>query len=215
MIRMGDTLLIATRNRGKTKEFREAFQEIGIAVKDLNEIEGIPEIEETGTTFEENATIKAKAVAELVGMPVLADDSGLCVDALDGAPGVYSARYAGEPASDDANNGKLLLELERVEAPAVRLPEAGDGFATLSGGRFACSLVLFDPSDGSKLATEGYVEGQILNRPRGNGGFGYDPLFWLPSLQRSMAELEPEEKNAISHRGQALKKLQSLLEGKS
>ena len=211
MIRVGDTLLIATRNRGKTKEFREAFQQLGITVKDLNEIEGIPDIEETGTTFEENAAIKAKEVAALVGLPVLADDSGLCVDALDGAPGVYSARYAGEPANDDANNEKLLRELERIGAPSVLLPEAGEGFSALSGARFACSLVLYDSTDGSRLAAEGYVEGRILNRPRGDGGFGYDPLFWLPSLRRGMAELTPEEKNAISHRGQALKKLLALL----
>ena len=215
MIRQGDTLLIATRNRGKTKEFREAFLRIGVEVKDLNEVEGIPDIEETGTTFEENATIKAKEVAALVGMPVLADDSGLCVDALDGAPGVYSARYAGEPGNDAANNAKLLRELERIGAPIVPLPEAGEEFATLSSARFACSLVLYDPSDESKAAAEGYVEGRIMNRPRGDGGFGYDPLFWVPSQRRGMAELTLEEKNAISHRGQALKKLLALLEGKA
>ncbi|MFC4600442.1 XTP/dITP diphosphatase [Cohnella hongkongensis] len=215
MIRRGDELLIATRNKGKSKEFREAFREIGVTVKDLNEVAGLPDVEETGTTFEENATIKAKAIAALVGMPVLADDSGLCVDALSGAPGVYSARYAGEPSNDAANNEKLLRELDRIGAAAVILPEAGDGFATLSAARFACSLVLYDPSDESRLAAEGDVEGRILNRPRGSGGFGYDPLFWIPSLGRSMAELALEEKNAISHRGQALRKLLTMLEGKA
>jgi len=214
MIRKGDTLLIATRNRGKTKEFREAFGQLGVIVQDLNEVEGIPDIEETGTTFEENATIKAKAVAALVGMPVLADDSGLIVDALDGAPGVYSARYAGEPANDAANNEKLLRELGRVVSSGDPLPEAGEDVAALSSARFACSLVLYDPSDDSKLAAEGYVEGRIMNRPRGSGGFGYDPLFWLPSLQHGMAELTPEEKNRISHRGVALRKLLALLADK-
>jgi len=215
MIREGDTLLIATRNRGKTKEFREAFLALGISVKDLNDIEGIPEIEETGTTFEENAAIKAQSVAALVGMPVLADDSGLCVDALGGAPGVYSARYAGEPSDDSANNEKLLRELSRLGTAGEALPDAGDGYETLSKARFVCSLVLYDPTDESKVAAEGFVEGLILNRPRGEGGFGYDPLFWVPSLRRGMAELTPEEKNAISHRGQALKQLLALLGDKA
>jgi len=207
MIQAGKTLLVATRNRGKSKEFREAFEKIGIGVKDLHDVEGIPDIEETGTTFEENAFLKAKTVADIVGMPVLADDSGLCVDALEGAPGVYSARYAGEPANDAANNAKLLRELEgrSVESPSSR-EELGDA-KLLSTARFMCSLVLYDPSDDSKLHAEGSVEGYILSKARGDGGFGYDPLFWLPSHSRSMAELSLEEKNAISHRGNALKKL--------
>ncbi|MFC4306112.1 XTP/dITP diphosphatase [Cohnella boryungensis] len=207
MIREGSTLLLATRNRGKTQEFREAFLKLGIEVKDLHEVEGVPDIEETGTTFEENAFLKAKEVADRVGMPVLADDSGLCVDALDGAPGVYSARYAGEPANDAANNEKLLRELNRLGGAAMPLPEAGEGSVGLSAARFVCCLVLYDPSDKSKLVTEGHVEGQILNKPRGAGGFGYDPLMWIPSLGRSMAELSVDEKNAISHRGMALRQL--------
>jgi XTP/dITP diphosphohydrolase len=204
MIQAGGTVLVATRNKGKTKEFREAFRKIGIEIKDLSDTEGIPAIEETGTTFAENAYIKAKAVADIVGMPVLADDSGLCVDALDGAPGVYSARYAGEEATDRDNNVKLLRELEAILLPGAANQEF------LSAARFVCSLVLFDPQDGSRLEVEGSVEGLILRNPRGTDGFGYDPLFWLPSHGRSMAELSIEEKNAISHRGQALRKLLEL-----
>jgi XTP/dITP diphosphohydrolase len=204
MIQAGGTVLVATRNKGKTKEFREAFRKIGIEIKDLSDTEGIPAIEETGTTFAENAYIKAKAVADIVGMPVLADDSGLCVDALDGAPGVYSARYAGEEATDRDNNVKLLRELEAILFPGAANQEF------LSAARFVCSLVLFDPQDGSRLEVEGAVDGLILRNPRGTDGFGYDPLFWLPSHGRSMAELSIEEKNAISHRGQALRKLLEL-----
>jgi XTP/dITP diphosphohydrolase len=243
MIGRGDELLVATRNRGKTKEFREAFGKIGIAVKDLHDVEGIPDIEETGETFADNAYLKAKAVADLVGLPVLADDSGLCVDALNGAPGVYSARYAGEAANDAANNAKLLLELkrlgghsgfpggeeaERVKASGLepmnelglapvngRLRESDLSEQTpelLSSARFVCSLVLYDPADDSKLQAEGSVEGSILSEARGTDGFGYDPLFWLASHGRSMAELSLDEKNAISHRGQALRRLLDLIE---
>ncbi|KIL36786.1 purine NTP phosphatase [Cohnella kolymensis] len=208
MITAGGTLLVATRNHGKTAEFREAFRKFGVTVKDLGDVEGIPEIEETGTTFEENAFIKAKTVADIVGLPVLADDSGLCVDALNGEPGVYSARYAGEHANDADNNAKLLRELDaglRTVGIDVTEPEV------LSPAQFVSSLVLYDPQDGSRLTAEAQVEGLILREPRGSGGFGYDPLFWLPSFNRSMAELTVEEKNRISHRGQALNKLLELI----
>lgn len=210
MIRRGATLVIATRNGGKTKEFREAFGAIGIDVKDLRDIEGIPDIEETGETFADNAFIKAKAVAGIVSLPVLADDSGLCVDALGGAPGVYSARYSGEGATDAKNNAKLLAELAAVGAKA----DAGDTDApeVLSAARFVCALALYDPADESLVQVEGTVEGFILSEPRGADGFGYDPLFWVPSHGRSMAELTVAEKNAISHRGNALAKLIGKIE---
>ncbi|TFE30662.1 XTP/dITP diphosphatase [Cohnella luojiensis] len=209
MIGEGGTLLLATRNRGKTKEFRDAFGKLGIEVKDLHEVEGIPDIDESGETFAANAFIKATTAANLVGLPVLADDSGLCVDALDGAPGVYSARYAGEGAGDAANNAKLLRELEK--AGADFRSDGEFGLRLLSPARFTCSLVLYDPEDDSRLQAEGSVEGFILGEARGADGFGYDPLFWVPSHSRSMAELTVEEKNAISHRGQALRKLLALL----
>ncbi|WP_027085368.1 XTP/dITP diphosphatase [Cohnella panacarvi] len=210
MIRRGATLLIATRNGGKTKEFREAFGAIGIDVKDLRDFEGIPEIEETGETFADNAFIKAKAVAEIASLPVLADDSGLCVDALGGAPGVYSARYSGEGATDAKNNAKLLAELASVGAKA---DAGGAGEAeALSAARFVCALALYDPADESIVQVEGTVEGYILREPRGADGFGYDPLFWVPSHGRSMAELTVAEKNAISHRGKALAELIGKIE---
>ncbi len=205
MIRRGATLLIATRNAGKTKEFREAFGALGIEVKDLRDIEGIPDIEETGETFADNAFIKAKVVADIASLPVLADDSGLCVDALGGAPGVYSARYSGEGATDAKNNAKLLAELAAVGAKA---DTGGSGSPeALSAARFVCALALYDPADESLVQVEGTVEGFILREPRGADGFGYDPLFWVPSHDRSMAELSVSEKNAISHRGNAIVKL--------
>ncbi|XID93578.1 XTP/dITP diphosphatase [Paenibacillaceae bacterium WGS1546] len=207
MIGAGGALIVATRNAGKTKEFREAFRKLGIEVRDLRETDGIPEIEETGSTFEENAYLKAKAVADIVGLPVLADDSGLCVDALGGAPGVYSARYAGEPSNDAANNEKLLRELARVAGGEPAAAEGAEPVMLLSPARFKCALVLYDPAGGSHLTAEGAVEGGIMDRPRGSEGFGYDPLFWVTSMKRGMAELTLDEKNEISHRGVALRLL--------
>ncbi|MFC5468356.1 RdgB/HAM1 family non-canonical purine NTP pyrophosphatase [Cohnella suwonensis] len=209
MIGSGGTVLVATRNRGKSKEFAEAFGKLGIAVKDLHDVEGMPDIEETGETFAENAYLKAKATADIVGIPVLADDSGLCVDELDGAPGVYSARYAGAGATDADNNAKLIREL-LIRERGDRSEEDGEP-ETLSAARFKCVLVLYDPADGSKLEAEGSVEGAILREARGAGGFGYDPLFWLSSRGKSMAELTPADKNAISHRGNALRELLALI----
>ncbi|WEK55317.1 MAG: XTP/dITP diphosphatase [Candidatus Cohnella colombiensis] len=199
MMQSGSTLVIATRNSGKTREFREAFEKLGITVNDLHDVQGIPDIEETGQTFADNALLKAKAVADLIGLPVLADDSGLCVDALNGEPGVYSARYSGEGATDERNNAKLLEQL------AVRGQSSNGDL--LSAAQFVCALVLYDPSDDSRLDVEGVLDGYILREPLGSDGFGYDPLFWIPSHERSMAQLSVAEKNAISHRGQALSKL--------
>jgi len=204
----GDTLLMATRNKGKTAEFRAAFAALGVTVADLTEFEGgkdIPDIVEDGDSFEANATIKAKAVSLATGLPALADDSGLCVDALGGAPGIYSARYAGEGAGDAANNAKLVLEL-RAAGASVPAAEAGGAPDPLSTARFVSCLVVYKPG-GDTLSAEGAVEGVITGTPRGEGGFGYDPLFWLPSHGRSMAELSVAEKNAISHRGNALAEL--------
>ncbi|WP_027092063.1 XTP/dITP diphosphatase [Cohnella thermotolerans] len=211
MIGRGDTLLIATRNAGKTREFREAFAALGVSVKDLNEVAGVPEIEETGDTFEANALIKAKAAAEATGLPALADDSGLCVDALGGAPGVYSARYAGEGAGDAANNAKLLRELSALGASAEGAGAGPDGAKLLSSARFVCSLVLYEPATGAQTVAEGTVEGFIADRASGSGGFGYDPLFYLPEYGKSMAEISLEEKNRISHRGLALRRLLAKL----
>jgi XTP/dITP diphosphohydrolase len=208
LIGPGDTLVIATRNLGKTKEFREAFAVLGVTVSDLNEAEGVPPIAETGETFAENALLKARTAAEILGLPVLADDSGLCVDALRGAPGVYSARYAGEGASDADNNAKLLHELEsRSEAGSLRDTAPG----LLSSAKFVCCLALYMPADGTHLAVEGAVDGFILKERRGEGGFGYDPYFWLAPFGKSMAELTIDEKNKVSHRGRALQRLLNML----
>ncbi len=161
--------------------------------------------------FFDNALIKAKAVGDRLGVPVLADDSGLCVDALNGEPGVYSARYAGEGAGDAANNAKLLKELGDKRAGEEMKFDAElilpTDLTALSSARFVCSLVVYDPSKGSVYHTDGTAEGYIIDRTLGEGGFGYDPLFWVPSFGRTMGQLNTDEKQTISHRGQALAKL--------
>lgn len=193
---MTDTILIATKNPGKAREFEALFAKKGLLVKTLLDYPEIPEVEETGTTFAENALLKAETIAATLNMMVLADDSGLKVDALEGRPGVYSARYAGEPKSDAANNAKLLHELADFP-PAERTAQ------------FHCTLALAYPGKDS-LIVEGEVEGKILGVPRGANGFGYDPLFYVAAQERSMAELSEAEKNKISHRAIALAKLEQV-----
>ncbi|SFE23413.1 XTP/dITP diphosphohydrolase [Paenibacillus catalpae] len=208
---MTQPILIATKNEGKVKEFAHAFAKLGRTVVSLNEYPAFPDIVEDGDTFSANARIKAKAAGDAFQVPVLADDSGLRVAALGGAPGVYSARYSGEGATDASNNAKLLEELKRLNATDAAEPLA-DGTRLLSPAQFVCVLALYDPATGEFMESEGTVDGFIAERPRGEGGFGYDPLFWLPQLSRSMAELSKEEKQAISHRGNALAKLVEKLE---
>ncbi|REK75897.1 RdgB/HAM1 family non-canonical purine NTP pyrophosphatase [Paenibacillus paeoniae] len=205
-----DTVVVATKNAGKVKEFAHALQKLGKAVVSLHDYPSIPDIVEDGDTFAANARLKAKATGDALGVPALADDSGLCVDALEGRPGVYSARYAGEGAADSANNAKLLQELSQIGA-ALAEPELSDGSKPLSRAQFVCALALYDPATGEFIEAEGTVDGIITDRPHGDGGFGYDPLFWLPQLGRGMAELSKEEKGAISHRGEALKLLMTKL----
>ncbi|ANE47131.1 purine NTP phosphatase [Paenibacillus swuensis] len=196
-------ILVATKNKGKVQEFAHAFAALGIETASLLDYPGIPDIVEDGDTFAANAEIKARAIANTFSLPVLADDSGLCVDALEGAPGVYSARYAGEGASDADNNAKLQREL------ALRL---GDGAGeALSRARFVSALVLYDPATGLRVQAEGEVGGVIVAEPRGSGGFGYDPYFLVPEFAKTMAELTLEEKNAVSHRGKALRALLAQL----
>ncbi|MUT64489.1 RdgB/HAM1 family non-canonical purine NTP pyrophosphatase [Paenibacillus sp. NEAU-GSW1] len=199
-------ILIATKNEGKVREFAHALSKLGKEVVSLNDFPAFPDIVEDGDTFAANARIKAKAAGDAFGVQVLADDSGLRVKALGGAPGVYSARYAGEGASDSDNNAKLLKELAALDAPAAAEP-LNDGTRLLSGAQFVCALALYDPATGSFTEAEGTVDGLIADRPRGDGGFGYDPLFWLPQLNRAMAELSKEEKRQIGHRGHALEQL--------
>ncbi|MEK5061552.1 MULTISPECIES: XTP/dITP diphosphatase [unclassified Paenibacillus] len=200
-------IIVATKNKGKVREFAHAFARIGKEVKSMYDYPDVPDVVEDGTTFAENAWKKAKTVGDALGLPVLADDSGLCVDLLDGAPGVYSARYAGEGAADADNNEKLLSELE-----SRKLGEDTEQ-PLLSPARFVCSLVLYDPATGEKLESYGTVEGFITSETAGCGGFGYDPLFYLPSYEKTMAELSMDQKQAISHRGAALRDLMTKLGG--
>ncbi|MGO4183220.1 RdgB/HAM1 family non-canonical purine NTP pyrophosphatase [Paenibacillus sp. TAF43_2] len=204
-------IVVATKNAGKVKEFAHALQKLDKSVESLLDYPQIPDIVEDGDTFAANARIKAKTTGDILGVPVLADDSGLRVAALNGDPGVYSARYAGENATDGENNAKLIQELHQLAEHAER-EELQDGSKILSKAQFVCALALYDPATGLFLESEGTVDGVITDNPHGNGGFGYDPLFWLPSLNRGMAELSKDEKQQISHRGDALRKLLPLLE---
>lgn len=190
------TIMIATGNMGKAKEFEKMFAKAGYQIKTMKDFPELPEVQETGQTFEENARLKAETIANILQCPVLADDSGLTVDALGGMPGIYSARFAGEQKSDASNNAKLLHELTDV----------ADENRT---AQFHCTLVFAAPQKES-LVVEGIWNGRIARIPRGENGFGYDPLFIVDGLEKTSAELTPEEKNAISHRGQAMKKLNGL-----
>ncbi|WP_347906951.1 ribonuclease PH [Enterococcus cecorum] len=190
------TIMIATGNMGKAKEFEKMFAKAGYQIKPMKDFPELPEVQETGQTFEENARLKAETIANILQCPVLADDSGLTVDALGGMPGIYSARFAGEQKSDASNNAKLLHELTDV----------ADENRT---AQFHCTLVFAAPQKES-LVVEGIWNGRIARIPRGENGFGYDPLFIVDGLEKTSAELTPEEKNEISHRGQAMKKLDGL-----
>ena len=189
--------MLASRNPGKIKEIQAMLVDLGIGLFSLNDYPEIPEIVEDGKSFLENALKKGRAVAEAAGEIVLADDSGLEVDALGGAPGIYSARYAGNDADDLQNNRKLLHDLKGV-------PAANRGAA------FRCVLILYPP-DGRYEAFEGRWEGRIAEEPVGKGGFGYDPLFFLPGEGMTVAQLSPEVKNRVSHRAQAFAKLKERL----
>ncbi|MDI6907678.1 MAG: XTP/dITP diphosphatase [Thermoanaerobacterales bacterium] len=190
-------LVLATRNAGKVRELASILGPLGVDVVSLADYPGLPEIPEEGETFEANAVFKAREVARLTGETALADDSGLDVDALGGAPGVHSARFAGEPKDDAANNAKLLRLLEGIP-PEKRT------------ARFRCVVALATP-EGEVYTAEGVSEGVILDKPRGENGFGYDPLFYVPSLGRTFAELDMDAKNRISHRGRALAQVAGLV----
>jgi XTP/dITP diphosphohydrolase len=191
-------LVVASANPGKLREFRALLVGLPFELCSLTEL-GMPSPEETGESFLANATLKARHAATLSGFAAVADDSGLEVDALGGAPGIYSARYAGEGADDAANNAKLLNELRGA-------PEEQ------RSARYRCALVMVDgPQDAAPLAAEGVWRGFILDAPRGEGGFGYDPYFWLPELNATAAEISLDEKNRLSHRGAAMRALRELL----
>jgi XTP/dITP diphosphohydrolase len=189
----------ATKNAGKIKEIEKITKQYGMTVVSRDDAGVDPdlEIEENGSTFAENSLIKAKAVAELCGMPAVADDSGLMVDALQGAPGVRSARFAGEHGNDAKNNEKLLALMEDV-------PDEK------RGAKFVCAVTLVFP-DGKVISAEGECRGRIAREPKGSGGFGYDPLFVPDGYDKTFAELGADVKNKISHRSRALMRLAGLL----
>ena len=191
---MLNKLIVATGNQGKLKEIRAILGET--EVLGLHDLPFSVEIIEDGETFEANAQKKAETLMKKLGLPVLADDSGLVVDALGGRPGVYSARFAGENASDADNNRKLLSELREV-------PEKQ------RTARFVCVMCLVMP-DGAVYTTRGEAEGCILREARGENGFGYDPLFYVKEYDKTFAELSAEEKNAVSHRGKALRSMRKI-----
>ena len=193
--RTGDhRIVLASNNAGKVREINQLLSGGRITVVPQSEF-GVPEAEETGLTFVENAILKARHAARLSGLPAIADDSGIEVDALRGAPGIYSARFAGPGASDEDNVNKLLAELSGV-------PD------TERTARFQCLMVYMrHAEDPTPLICQGTWEGTILREPRGENGFGYDPVFLVPERDLSAAELDPDTKNGLSHRGQALRKL--------
>lgn len=191
-------LVVATRNKGKLKEISHLLDTRGIRTLGLESVPDVPDVVEDGETFAANAIKKAEAVARCTGLPCLADDSGLVVDVLQGRPGVHSARFSGVDADDQSNNRKLLEELASV--PADRRQAS-----------FRCVMALCMPGQPPRLF-EGRVDGIILEREQGTGGFGYDPLFWVPEHNCTMAELPLDTKNRISHRGRALRQLIDFLD---
>lgn len=194
---MTERIVLATRNREKLAELRRILGDLDVELVPADEL-GLDDVEETGDTFEANALLKARAAAEEAGSPAMADDSGLVVDALEGAPGVRSARFAGVHGDDEANNAKLLAELEDVP----------DDERT---ARFVCAAALVTP-DGREWVRHGTMEGRIVREPRGDGGFGYDPLFVGEGETRTNAELPAEVKDARSHRGAAFRAMRGPVE---
>jgi XTP/dITP diphosphohydrolase len=189
---MTQRLILASNNQGKLKEFNQLLSSVGFSVHAQGEYD-VPEADEPFHTFVENALQKARHAARLTGLPALADDSGVCVNAFGGAPGVLSARFAGEPKSDARNNQKMIADLARHEDKSAY---------------YYCVLVFVRHADDPQpVIADGRWNGVMIDTARGHGGFGYDPYFFIPSLGKCAAELAPEEKNALSHRGQALRAL--------
>lgn len=185
---MVHTIVLATRNAGKVREFQQLLKDFPVEIKNLDDFGPIPEVEEDGKTFDDNAYKKAAFTAKVLGLPAIADDSGLVVEALDGAPGVMSARYAGNNATDRENIAKLLKEMQGQ---------------TNRKAAFECVISIAVPA-GPALTYEGRCEGEITLEPHGDSGFGYDPVFYYPAYGKTFAEISSEEKNRVSHRGKAL-----------
>ncbi|MCK2185030.1 RdgB/HAM1 family non-canonical purine NTP pyrophosphatase [Halomonas getboli] len=199
---MTTTVVLASGNAGKLREFGQLLAPLGMEVRPQADF-AVQEVEETGLTFVENALLKAREASRVSGLPALADDSGLAVDALQGRPGIYSARFSGEPKDDARNNACLLESLVDVPSPQRT-------------ARYWCVLVLLrHAEDPVPLIVQQSWEGEILTEPRGAGGFGYDPLFWVPECGKTAAALSADEKNRLSHRGRALQALLAQLDGES
>ena len=198
-IRGRSEVIVATQNRGKVREIQKALKGLGLRIYSLNDFSEVPLVEEDGKSFLENALKKARFYSRCFGRLTLADDSGLEVDVLKGRPGIYSARYAGEGASTRENNQRLLKEMESIPL-------------SKRGARFKCVLAVVSP-EGKEVVVEGSCRGRIGFKEVGRKGFGYDPLFVVPQYGKTMAQLSIEEKNRISHRGKALRKLRKIIEG--
>ena len=190
--------LVATNNQGKLKEFNQILGELGIQCVSLKDMGISVDVEETGTTFMENALLKAKEIYKIAKLPTISDDSGLMVDALSGEPGVYSARYAGEPTDDNKNMDKLLSKLQGETNRTARFKSV--------------IAVVFSEED--VLISEGECEGVIIDEKRGDNGFGYDPIFYVKQLDKTFAEMTDSEKNSLSHRGNAIRNLKEQLKKK-
>ena len=187
-------LALATRNEGKISEYRSLLSNFNIEIKGLDDFGTVPQVEEDGKTFEDNAIKKARVTAGILGLPTLADDSGLMVKALDGMPGVLSARYAGEHATDSANNLKLIQAMKGVE----------DRAAT-----FVCVIAIAAPGGGDALIYKGRCDGLITQEPAGDQGFGYDPVFYYSPMHKTFAQMSAQEKNSVSHRGRAMSEVRN------
>jgi len=193
-------IVLATANTHKVIEFQRILNELlpDLELVAASQFPGVPEVEETGSTFAENALIKARAINDFTNLPALADDSGLVVDALNGAPGIFSARYAGLPADDLANVIKLLNEIKELDQ-------------SLLSAKFECAIALVDKSQDLELVVDGQMPGQVIKEIRGENGFGYDPIFVPQGLTKTSSELSDSEKDQISHRGIALRKISAIL----
>lgn len=187
---MFNEIIFATKNEGKLNEIKDILKDFDVEVKSLKDFPNIPDIKETGLTFLENSIIKAKTVYEVTKIPTLADDSGLCVNFLDGMPGIFSSRFAGREATDELNIKKLLYLMKNV-------------LKDERGAYFKC-VMTFIYDDGNMITTSGKVDGFITDAPKGENGFGYDPVFYLPKYYLTMAQIDPEKKNHISHRFKAM-----------
>ncbi len=195
---MTPSVVLATRNAHKLDEVRRILADVGIAIEIVPLPDDAPDVVESGSTFGANAVLKARSAAAHTGMPAIADDSGLCVDALNGMPGVLSARWCGRHGDDQANVNLLLAQMMDI-APLRR------------GAQFVCAVALVVPDTGSEQLVEGVMEGRIAEQPRGSNGFGYDPIFVPDRMSETTAQMSADQKDALSHRGQALRSMASLI----